>query len=70
MALLIQLTYSVELPKETKYDENKRNDWAKLIELDPFTGSIAILITNLEKQIGTSKLVLKNSFSTMLLLLC
>lgn len=54
---------------ETKYDENKRGSWAKLIGRDPFTGWPAILISSPEKQIGTSKLLLKNSFSTQLLLL-
>lgn len=35
--------------REIKYDENKRNDWIKLIEIDFFVSNIMILIVNFEK---------------------
>lgn len=38
-----------EAARETKYDEKKRNDWIKLIEIDLFASNIMILIINLEK---------------------
>lgn len=38
-----------EAAREAKYDENKRNDWVKLIEIDLFASNIMILIINLEK---------------------
>lgn len=65
VALLNSINLLIGTTEETKYEENKRRGWAKLIERDPFTGSPAILISSPEKQIGTSKLLLKNSFSTL-----
>lgn len=41
--------FSLKAARETKYDENKRNDWIKLIEIDLFASNIMILIVNLEK---------------------
>lgn len=49
VALLIQLTELGKAARETKYDENKRNDGIKLIEIDLFASNIMILIINLEK---------------------
>lgn len=40
---------SLKAARETEYDENKRNDWIKLIETDLFASHIMILIISLEK---------------------